>query len=160
MTDQPPTRPLSVHGGSPIWHVDVRRDHIRGGVHVLAGRAYPDGVVDILGGELTVTRHEDPHLVPEDRGGLMLPEPLARALYDALAAHYGHAEPTRSLRADFEHERRRHGETVDTLALVTKDVIELAKEVAQRSPVVVFGREAPPTFPASERLTDFEPNRR
>lgn len=123
MTDAPLTRPLPI-GPGPVWHVDLRTDFIYGGVHVLAGRAYPDGHIEILGGELTVTHHDEPHLLPSDERGLRLPEPLARALYDALATHYGHAEPTRSLRADFEHVRARYDETVDTLAHAVGQLIQ------------------------------------
>jgi hypothetical protein len=57
---------------------------------------------------------------------LTLSDDMARALLDALAAHYRRATDTGTLRADYEHERRR----VDTLtnALVKAHADQLTAE--------------------------------
>lgn len=45
-----------------------------------------------------------------------VPGDAGRALLDALARHYDGAEDTRTLRRDYEHERRRHEAKDDLLA--------------------------------------------
>jgi len=55
-----------------------------------------------------VTVTEGGAVEPDDRTWLRLPEDDARALYEALADHFGHAgHDTRALRRDYDDERRR-----------------------------------------------------
>ena len=50
----------------------------------------------------------DPRQEAPDSAGLRLPEVLARALYEALADHFGHSgHDTRALRKDYDAERAR-----------------------------------------------------
>lgn len=62
----------------------------------------------------------DAELLPEGvaalRPSLTLPDPLAHALLDALAEHYGGVASTRTMRADFLHERARVDRLIEVLA--------------------------------------------
>ncbi|PZG12952.1 hypothetical protein C1I95_24735 [Micromonospora craterilacus] len=63
------------------------------------------------GGTLMLRFTEDTAHLAEGRAwpepSLRMDEDVARALYDALAEHFGHAAGGRQQRADFEHERGR-----------------------------------------------------
>jgi hypothetical protein len=51
---------------------------------------------------------EASYRVEEERDRLHLPEDVARAIYEALADHFGHSgHDTRALRRDYEAERKR-----------------------------------------------------
>lgn len=85
---------------------DFRRDSVR----VLIGETEPgtDEVVTLytFRGEGTTT--VDAFARPDDDSGLLLREDIARAVYEALADHFGHSgHDTRALRRDYEDERKR-----------------------------------------------------
>jgi hypothetical protein len=56
---------------------------------------------------------------------LRLPEAYARALYDALAEHFGGYQGVRSLRADYDAERKRVDLMIETLRKVAELPISL-----------------------------------
>lgn len=57
--------------------------------------------------ELVFTECEDQFAMLPDRPTLFLPDNHARALLDALSAHYGGTSDTRTLRRDYDAERAR-----------------------------------------------------
>lgn len=97
----------------------IEHDYARHGVSIhIANRQHRDGAVIsyVLQPAVLewVPAEENAHSQP----GLNLPENVARALLDALSAHFGGTSDTRQLRSDFEHERGR----VDRLIThLTKD---------------------------------------
>ena len=90
----------------------VEFDHMGFGVRIALMRDYGTTRELIQWGEQTVTTYvpsEGPAAEPDaDASWLRIREDDARALYDALADHFGHAgHDTRALRKDYDAERAR-----------------------------------------------------
>jgi hypothetical protein len=91
----------------------IEHDWMRDGVKI-AARLSPQQI--IRWGDLTVSvvNPEDPAAAMPDDAWLRLPDDVARALYEALADHYGHSgHDTRALRKDYEAERARVDKLID-----------------------------------------------
>ena len=85
----------------------IEADWMRDGVKI-AARLNPQQI--IRWGEVSVsTAHpDDPAAAMPEDAWLHLPNDVARALYEALADHYGHSgHDTRALRKDYDAERAR-----------------------------------------------------
>ena len=82
--------------------VDVMRE----GVHVTIGAQSGPffQVVTALDADGMSTERVDAGVVAPS---IFIPDEVARALLDALSAHYGGASDVRQLRRDYEHERSR-----------------------------------------------------
>jgi hypothetical protein len=88
----------------------VEFDWVMDGVRIMLGRATHGGVMSFK-----FDRPEQVWREPEAQGTelpddhwLRLPDDIARALYEALAEHYGHSSTdTRHLRMDYDNERAR-----------------------------------------------------
>lgn len=93
-------------------------DYARRGVAIyLTGeRHYGSGPVTAIGQptEIVMTDIADEGAVAEPT--LRLPDDMARALLDALSAHYGGTTDMRSLRKDYDDERRRVDRLIGYLA--------------------------------------------
>jgi hypothetical protein len=87
----------------------VRDEWERNGVRVLVGLTGPDGQLAHTlswGPSVSLQVREGTGVEPE--GGLQLSTDVARAVYEALADHFGHSgHDTRALRRDYEAERGR-----------------------------------------------------
>lgn len=87
------------------------------GVKVAIVREIGGGVRQTLHWEQLVIKTqtpESPATEPEDSMWLRLPDDDARALYEALADHFGHAgHDIRALRKDYEAERARVDKLID-----------------------------------------------
>jgi hypothetical protein len=75
------------------------------GIYLIEDRPYGATAV-AQPAELILTDH-DPYATLPDRPTLLLPDNHARALLDALSAHYGAHSDVRSLRKDYDAERAR-----------------------------------------------------
>jgi hypothetical protein len=85
----------------------VQPDFARDGVAIMLGRSTPSGTQVVMPMDV-VWRHNDPYVaLPDDGTSLRLPEDIARALYDALAAHFGGTSDVQTLRKDYLAERQR-----------------------------------------------------
>lgn len=103
-------------------HVKIEEDLFGRGVKVSLVKSNPDGsgvAYSISKTEVYSTAEQtfEPIYTP-----LELPEEMARALYDALRKHFGHAPETSTLRADFEHERQRVDRILEHLILPRVEV--------------------------------------
>lgn len=96
-------------------------DPLSFGVRIAVRREYGDRREMLHWPPLTVSTvtEAEANIEPDDSVWLRLPEADARALYDALADHFGHSgHDTRALRRDYDAERAR----VDRLiGAVTKE---------------------------------------
>jgi len=87
--------------------VRVEDDWMRDKVAVLLAEA-DDRWIDVIDfGAVTVTRRERDARENADIEPLRLSHDMARALYEALAKHFGGAPETATLRKDYEAERAR-----------------------------------------------------
>ena len=102
----------------------VEFDHMSFGVRIALMRESGTMRELIQWGELSATTHdmrEGPGTESESASWLRLREDDARALYDALADHFGHAgHDTRALRKDYDAERKRVDLLIDRM--VTRGV--------------------------------------
>lgn len=91
-------------------------------VDIYLGNERSDGSMDIVRPAELVAGPSEPGIQTEP--ALKLDDDLARALLDALAAHYGGTSDTRQLRRDYEAERARVDRLLELLALpvVTRGV--------------------------------------
>lgn len=97
----------------------VREDMIRRGVQIVVS---PDEHEIIRWGTPTVIRETDPAAQAPDDSILRLQEPLARALYEALAEHFGgSALNSTTLRKDYDDERARVDKMINTLAVIASN---------------------------------------
>lgn len=101
------------------WRASVQRDDVAmGTLGILLGRALGDGRAEYLTG-LGSSMTADNRVIREGYEAhpdlLHVPEPVARALYDALAEHFGHGAPGRQLRSDYDAERRRVDKLTDAV---------------------------------------------
>lgn len=88
----------------------IEHDWMNDGVRI-AARLNPQQVLQW--GEVSVTT-VDPMTAPARESWLELPTDVARALYEALADHFGHSgHDTRALRKDYEAERARVDRLID-----------------------------------------------
>lgn len=103
------------------WRARVQADDIaRGSLAIVIGRQLDAGQVQYLTAVGTGVGPSGRAIrgAQEAPGGpdlLHVEEPIARALYDALAEHYGHAAPGRHLRLDYDAERRRVDKLTDAI---------------------------------------------
>ena len=68
----------------------------------------------VLRWEVPTASPLEPEQAAPDDAWLRLPDDVARALYEALADHYGHSgHDTRALRKDYEAERARVDKLID-----------------------------------------------
>lgn len=105
------------------WLAHVERDMLSFGVRILLGHRIGDGMLyvtrigtDGFGGYET-ERVEQGH-EPSPAVNLRIPEDAARALYDALAAHFAGEAGSRQTRADLVHERGRVDKLIATLSTI------------------------------------------
>lgn len=87
------------------------------GIAVWLGRSDPgrDEVEVVLPIELVIERQTMMEGAASREPTLRLPDDLARALLDALVQHYGGHQNLRSLRADYDAERKRVDRFIDHL---------------------------------------------
>lgn len=91
----------------------VADDYARfNGTAVTIVRNYDDGSYQIFEPAEMTVRHYSANEEPDIRGTMLpptlrMPEDVARALLDALAAHFGGTSDTRQLRKDYDAERTR-----------------------------------------------------
>lgn len=93
---------------------DIRRLDL---VAIHLQRKFNDGQVDIAKFEdVEWARNVDPASVIDEPAPLRLTEDEARALYEALARHFGGAPDMAQLRADYNDERKRVDRLIGFLA--------------------------------------------
>lgn len=97
----------------------VRNDPIGMGVEVAIGYVGPDSATAVIELGFRGARWESCE-AHERLPTITIPDDVARALLDALSTHYGGAADTRTLRRDYEDERKR----VDKLiSYLTKETV-------------------------------------
>ena len=110
------TQPIGFPYGDPRAYIerDFARDTLRIHLAVRTG----DNRMHILDGNGVIHTREPNEAAaynPDERAFLTLPDNLARALLDALAAHFGGTSEVQTLRKDYLHERGRVDKVLDYL---------------------------------------------
>lgn len=94
----------------------VDHDFGRDGISIWLGRFHGDQADIVQPAELVFQRTDRTEGATVEGGpSLRLPEDIARALLDALVAHYGGHSDMRRLRADYDQERKRVDKMIDHL---------------------------------------------
>jgi hypothetical protein len=86
----------------------AEHDWMRDSVRVLVGETNSEGVVTRVMTWFGQVETVEPGTASDPDAGLLLREDIARAVYEALAEHFGHnGHDTRALRKDYDAERGR-----------------------------------------------------
>lgn len=103
------------------WRARVTSSSLaRDGIYVAVGEVGERSAL-VVTGLSTDSPQFETFEAPVEVPPLFIPDGVARALLDALAAHYGGTGDTRMLRSDYDRERARVDKLTDTLIeLVTR----------------------------------------
>lgn len=107
------------------WRARIEDDYLNGSVRLLLAQRAGDALIyvtqigaDGYGG--METERVEVNMTPTDPGRMRIPEDAARALYDALAAHFAGEAGGRQTRADLLHERGRVDKLIASLSAIAE----------------------------------------